>query len=147
MYSGAPILSLNPIMKGWNFFQSNNISARANNEEISIRDLRIQLTTEILSLSNELRDRYDNFELIRSPKIQYPSDEADPAISAKIQINIRNTHYSDAEHLSSMHVFERNNNIKTVFVTSDYGILNYKINLQNEFAITCSNPLYAVHNF
>lgn len=118
-----------------------------NGEQVSLKELIVQLTTEIFSLSNELKDKYDDLELMHSPEILRSIEDADPVQSAQIQLRFKGIGLADAKHLSSMRVFERKNNIKTVFVTSDYGILNNKINLQNTFNITCSNPLYAVHNF
>jgi len=116
-------------------------------EEFTLEELILQLTNEILILGNVLKDKYDDFELMSSPKIRFSEEKADPIETIKISQLSRSIDLDDATHLSSMKVFEKENDVKAVFVTSDYGILNYKIDLNNKFNIKCSNPLYAVHNF
>ncbi|MCW4050493.1 MAG: hypothetical protein NWE89_12245 [Candidatus Bathyarchaeota archaeon] len=117
------------------------------NEDFTFNELIINITTEILTLTNSLQDRYENIFLIVKPKVAVYRERPDSTKVTQINNSHRDIHNPDTVHLASVIKYKEKENKDAIFVTVDNGMLKNRYMLRNRFDIVVSDPLYAIHKF
>lgn len=124
------------------------VENKINSGEIfSFNQLILEITSEIIRLTNTLQDNYENIFLLVNPSVHIYLESPDQVTIEQIAKLHNDIHYPDTVHLASVIKYQQLENKKAVFVSTDYGIINHKYMLHNKFGLYCSDPLYAIHNF
>lgn len=114
-----------------------------NEKEVTINTLFDEITKELIKYEIIIRENFEDIET-KFYKLTYTNEKAPQELINKLKPEI---HYSDGNHLISMLIYSGKNNLNSIFITSDYGILRNKYILERTGKIIVSNPLYAVNYF
>ena len=115
------------------------------NSDVSFERFVYEFTLAIMEYQQSIEEAYEDFELKVPSKIKF---DPQPIHLAQIRdIGDLGFHTPDDAHLAAAVAHKIKNLAETVFVTTDYGIIENKALIVDEYGLNITNPVYAINFF